>query len=335
MEEKDLSGIPGQDNPEPQEKPKGPDPLAEAKAKFNELLAKQRDDSNLAKPIRKTGPKDEEEAPVAEPEKQKKPEKPAELTGLRQRLVLAGIPRKLVEPLSDSEVAEVWKKQEERENAAADAIRRASELEKQLAPKAAAKSEPLAGVPTDEVDLEALTSTLSDQFGEEESQAIANTLKASVEPLLTKIARLESIIEAARKSGEEREVKTNRARLSEKLSMLKENDAAWNGLEAIVRTRIETQSSKYPTVEAVFDEVFGDLYGEIVAERAAAIPAPEDKTREQKARIAASATSAPATSRKAKEYGPVDAHRAAYETLLKNPDDVEGARKNYGRYVVQ
>jgi len=334
MDDKALETIPGQDAARAAALDPKKDPLAEAKAKFEELVAKQKAEPDLSKPVKKamTSPKEKPKVEVEEEEEEEeKPEKPAELTGTRQRLVLAGIPRKLVESLNDSEVGEVWKKQEEREQTAARALQRASELEKQLQEKTTSKSEPDNGVPTDELDLEEVASDLSDQFGEEESKAIAKTLAKLVQPLREENARISKVIDDARRMGEEQTAKSQRARLADKLPMLKDNDRAWESIVTEVRSLVGKDPKKFASVEAAFDDVFDGRYGEILT----ATPEPAQDDSKTKAKVAAGAMTSPTARKTQKTFTSMDAHRAAFKHLQENPDDTDGAKRAYGRYLVQ
>lgn len=321
------------------------DPLVAARAKFQELLEKQKSEVDLSKPIagkderttpsgskpKKPAPEPEEEA--EEPEKAAAPPKrSSESEKLRAKLLLAGNPKKAIESLSDEEVGEWWKKQEERERSAALAIQRASELEK-LVPKETAKpAEPQAGVPTDGFDLDEIKAQLSDQFGEEEAGVLTKVLSSVLDPLQKENREIKAILERARQTGIDEIVKRNRARLSEKMPAFKEDGPAWQFFNETVKARLDKDPSKYSSAEEVFDDVFQGLYGAMLA---AKTDPPEDDKAKEKARIAASAHSQPASSKRQRVSTPLDAHRAAFEHLVKNADDTEGARKAYGRFLVQ
>ena len=329
--------------------------LADAKAKFNELLAKQKAEPDLNEvkfegqetpsgkrgkpakaPQKAAAPPEPEEAEEATPEEkpaQKAPEKRSEADKLRAKLLLAGNPKRAIESLSDDEVGEWWKKQEEREQATALALQRASDLEKRLPKETTSQeSEPQAGVPTDELDLDELKASLVDQFGEEEAGTLAKVLSAAIEPLRKENSEIRTILENARRQGIEQIEKSNRARLGEKLDMLKESDRAWKILNAAAHEEFKRDSKRFTSPEAVYDEVFDGIYGELLTEKA---PAPSKDEAEEKARIAAASHTPPASTKRQRSLRPEDAHRAAYEHLAKNPDDTEGARRVYGRYPIQ
>lgn len=328
--------------------------LAAAKASFDKLVAKQAAEPDLNKPFpeqatpnKKAKPKapqkpqeaaSEPEAVEAVAEEKpavEAPKKRSEADRLRAKLLLAGNPKKAIDSLSDEDVGEWWKKQEEREQATASALQRASDLEKQIkSPETSEKSEPLAGVPTDDLDLDEIKSSLADQFGEEEATALANVLSAVLAPIQQENREIKTILENARKHGVQQIEKSNRERLGDKLAMLKTNDRAWAMLTQAVHEELKKDPKKHSSAEAVFDDVFESVYGDVITE-AAPTSAPEEDKAEEKARIAASSHTPPSSAKRQRSFTPMDAHKAAFEHLLKNPEDTEGARRSYGRYTVQ
>lgn len=310
--------------------------LAEARAKFNQLLEKQKTSapaksSEEAKEPEEAKAKEDEAKEVEKPEPVKRA---PEAEKLRAKLLLAGNPKKAVEALSDDELSEWWKKQEEREQAVRLSLQRTSELEKQLEKsKAAVKSEPLAGVPTDDTDLEDISADLSDQFGQEESAALVKALKAMTDPLRKENEQIKAILDQARKTGVESISKKNRDRLAEKLSFLKDNDKAWAQVRSLTEQAINSNPGVYETPEAAFDSVFSDLYGDVLSELDNAKKASDPKT--VKARISASIPETSKAVKRDKESTSKDAARAAYLHLQKNPGDVDGARREFGRLQVQ
>lgn len=327
MEQKAEVPVPGQAAPATSK-----DPLAEHKAKFAELLEKSKREPDLNAPVKKAA-KESDSAPesVPAPEPDEKPKRSPEVEKLRNKLLLAGNPKRAVESLDDDDVVEWWKKQEERERTAALALQRASELEKLASEKATSKPEPQ-GVPTDELDLDEVESELADQFGEDEAKVLSRALRQLVEPLRKQQHDLAAVIDAARKEGEKQISKTNRERLAEKLPMLKENDRAWEVITAQAREAITKDPQKFTSAAEAFDDAFQALYGDVAAKEPTASQKDDAKV---KARISESGVTAPNTQKRAKAFTPIDAHRAAFEHLLKNADDVEGARKTYGRFQVQ
>lgn len=314
------------------------DALAEQKAAFQELLKKQKAEKPAPKKAAEERVLEEESdeppkgAEAHTPLKTKDAEKPAELSGSRARLALAGIPRKIIDNLSDAEVDEAWKKQEERESAKDAAIQRAAELEKQFGIKATGKpSEPQAGVPTEALDLDELVSDLSAQFGEDESKAIASLLAKVVAPLQQENAQIKAVLQAAREKGIQDISARNRTRLAEKLSSLQGNDGAWKVVHDLAVSASERSPSKYASPEAAFDDAFETVYGDVVkalAEKAQ--PSPEKSEGETKARIAASTATAPSTTKREKSYTTVDANRAAFKALYRGGtvDDAKNAYKH-------
>lgn len=317
------------------------DVLAEQKAQFSALLEKQKADApkkaKKAPQSERVIEEDSDEPPAGAeahaPVKAEEPEKPQELSGARQRLALAGIPRKIIDNLSDPEVDEAWKKQEERESAKDAAIQRAAEYEKQLGIKATGKpSEPQAGVPTEELDLDELANDLSAQFGEDESKAIASVLAKVIGPLQQENAQIKAVLMAAREKGIQDISARNRARLAEKLSFLSKNDSAWQTLHSLAVQASERTPTKYASPEAAFDEAFENVYGDVV--KSLAEKAPDKSAGEQKSRVAASTATAPSASKREKTYDVIDASHAAFRALIKG-GTVDEAKAAYKHMNVQ
>lgn len=310
------------------------DSLKEQKAAFQELLKKQKAEKPALKaPAEKVIEEESDDPPAgAEAHKEiKTAEKPAELSGSRARLALAGIPRKIIDNLTDSEVDEAWKKQEERESAKDAAIQRAAELEKQFGKQATGKpSEPQAGVPTEELDLDELVSDLSAQFGEDESKAIAGLLAKVITPLQQENAAIRAVLQAAREKGIQDISARNRVRLSEKLAHLKESDGAWQVVHDLAVSASERSPTKYQSPEAAFDDAFETVYGGVLKALAEKTAPPEKQAGEQKARIAASTATAPSTAKREKSYTEIDANRAAFKAIYRGGtiDDAKNAYKH-------
>jgi hypothetical protein len=325
--------------------------LEDAKKKFDQLLAKQQAEPDLGKaptpqqraPAQKAAKASQkaqetskaEEAQETNPEQeapQRAPEKRGEAEKLRAKLLLAGNPKKAIESLSDEEVGEWWKKQEEREQATALALQRASELEKRLPREATSESEPLAGVPTDGLDLEEVTASLADQFGEEEAGALSKVLATVVEHLRKENSDIRTTLEEDRRVRLESIERSNRERLSEKLPTLKESDRTWKVLNAAAQAVLKADPKRQSSAAAVYDELFDNIFGDVIA---AQVPAPKKDEAEERARIAAAAHTPPNSSKRQRSYSPMDAHKAAFEHLQKNPEDVDGAKRAYARFPVQ
>lgn len=303
-----------------------PEGLSEAKAAFEKLL----EDQKAKKPKAEKKPAQEAVRFSEDAEEEKdEPEKPKELTGLRQRLALAGLPRKAIEQLDDQEVADAWKKQEERESAKDAAIQRAAELEKQLAPKATSgKSEPQAGVPTDELDLDDVVSELSAQFGEDESKALAGVLAKMLAPLQQENAQIKAVLQAARDKGIQDISASNRERLSERLPSLKENDKAWKTIHDLAVSASEKSPTKHTSPAGYFDEVFESLYGDVLkalAEKDA--PDPSEEVARERAKLKASAVTVPSAQKRERALTPEEQSRRAFRHLYRHEGDVEGARR--------
>jgi hypothetical protein len=304
--------------------------LDEAKAKFAELLASQRSqtaakEEPASEPAKAEEPK-EEPAPAPAEKKAKSPE----VEKLRNKLLLAGNPKRAVESLDDEEVAEWWKRQEERERTAALALQRASDLERQLKEQATDEEpEEPQGVPTsDESDLEEIAASLSDQFGEDEAKALVSVLKTVIEPLRRENSEIKAIIAEAQKSGRAQLEQRNRDRLAKELPALKSSDAAWNAIQREAQERFAKEPKKYASPDEAYSESFKELYGSVLPAKSEAPD--EDDTGKAKARIAASSHTTPALKSTPKKASPREADQAAFRHLMKNPGDTDGARRAYG-----
>ena len=311
--------------------------LADAKAKFEEILAKRRaDDSNEEPPA----PKPEKKAKATKAvtaEKEGTPKEDPEAKRLRAKLALAGYPEKAMESLSGDDLREWWQKVEEREAAQAKALERASAAEKRL--KAlegtAGDEEPQKGVPTSDPDLEEIARELTDQFGESEAGTFLKALHKLTEPLRAKVSDLEGVIRAAQSKGVEDISAKNRERLSQSWPHLKENDRAWDTVRREVVEGFKADPTRWKTPEDAFDDVIEGLYGglERVNGNGHASSEDEDDTADLKDKIAASAPSTSERKGKPRPATPIDAAKAAYKVLLQDPDDSVGAGRAYRRAV--
>jgi hypothetical protein len=336
MSEEKLEGIPLPGTAEVAETPvpaAKPDPLASHKAAFDKLISERKTEpskqyATVDKPKKAEAVKAAEPEPAeAEGAEETKPEpkKPAELTGLRQRLVLAGNPRKAVESLSDTEVDEWWTKQEQRERSAATAIQRTAELEKKLAENTKSSEPP--EVPTDDLDLEEIASKLSSQFGEDEGKALADVLQSLIAPLQQENKAIKELIETARKRGQEEISDRNRKRLAKLLPAVKENADVWSSIQRRAQEEWQKDPQKFSTAEEAYDDSFQKLYGALLPQEPSPAAVPDNA--KEKARIAASAVTAPNSQKRERVYTPIDAHRAAFNALLKNENDVAGAQRAF------
>jgi len=334
--------------------------LAEAKLAFDNLLAQQKAGDELdpkkaekaakdglrkkaekpvkqAKSVQKAAeePKGEEAAaePAAKP-KESKPAKSGEMDRLRAKLLLSGAPKAAVETLSDDDVREWNRNQEERERDRQAAFDRAAAAEKKLAETTSKTPEPTKGVPTEELDLEDIASQLATQFGEDEGGLFMKALQAVTAPLLTRIGEMETVLNDARKRGVETISKTNRERLSEKLPFLAESDEAWKVLHDLVEADFKSNPSAYKSAEEGFDKRFEQLYGPLVPahiEEVELESEAEDKA-DQRAQIAASAPTPPNVTKREKKLSPEQAAYAVFKHLDSgDAEDIEGARRIWNR----
>jgi hypothetical protein len=337
-----IAGQGGASIPEPEK----PDPLAKEKAAFKAILKADSEGSDEATATRQAtaaakaakkpkAEKKEAAAPAPAEEPKEAPAAPAAPKGeekLRAKLLLAGAPKGAVENLSDGDVREWWRVQEERERVQAQALERASAAEKKLQALEGTTnktSEPTKGVPpTEELDLDEIAGELADQFGETESGAIMKALEALTAPLRAEIGELQGVINAARKRGVEDISTRNRARLAEKLPHLKDSDRAWSLLQSQVEAAARENPTQFSSVDGFYDDAFSAIYGEVTP--AEAEPTEPDHS-EEIARIEASAPTPPASVKRMKKLTPVEGAYEAFKLLDKDPDDVDGARKLYNR----
>lgn len=346
--EADLSMIPGA----PQEgkggegeAPKQADPkadrLAEVRAKFDEVLRKQRELSGEApeekpkraakkkepKPATEAAPEKAQAAPESEetPEEAPKPKRDPEVDRLRRKLRLTGTPEKAIESLSDAEVREWWETVEERERSAALALERASRAEKELKGKAetTAKSEPL-GVPTDGPDLDAIARDLADQFGEDEAGTILKALKKLVSPLQEELGTIKQVFGEARERTAKQIADTNRKRLSEQLPDLAKNDRAWDNLNEFVLEAFEDDPSRYATSEEAYDDAFQTIYGGVLA---SIKKTKESDFSDDAEEVSASDLTPPRAKSKPRAQTPEEAAFAVFKHLRSEPGDVDGAKR--------
>jgi hypothetical protein len=319
---------------EPNEKTQS---LAEARAKFEEILAKRRAEDSDEEPKAKPEKKAKAPAKPAKAAQEEPPKEDPETKRYRAKLALAGYPEKAMESLSGDDLREWWQKVEERESAQAKALERASVAEKKLKAltETAGDEEPKKGVPTSDPDLEEIAAELADQFGESEAGVFLKALHKLTEPLQAKVNDLEGIIRAAQSKGVEDISAKNRNRLSESWPHLKDNDRAWSIVQQQVLDGFKADPSRWKTPEAAFDDVIEGLYGGLEkptnGNGAHDSSEDEDETADLKDKIAASAPSTSERKGKPRPLTPMDAAKAAYKVLLQDPDDVVSASRAYRR----
>lgn len=346
----DSIPVPGAPAPAALKPKKASGPLAAARRSFDNLLAQQKEQARLeaggepraliearGEPVE---PEVEEETEPAEAEvTAPATEQPAqvakesrELERLRAKLLLASVPKRVVESLSDDEAREMWSGMEDRERASAIALQRASESEKRLKETTSKQAEPMR-VPTAELDLDEIHSELQETFGEDEANALLKAIQKlvgkEVEPLRADTASFKGMLEEAKKMGTKSVSKTNLDRLAEKLPLLKDNQRAREFLEQQVIQAFEKDPSKYSSAEAAFDDVFTAVYGDVL--EASPATSAQDKLAKEKSRIGASALSHPGSRKSDRKPTQMDAAFSAFQALNKNPEDLEGARAAYGR----
>jgi hypothetical protein len=317
--------------------------LAEARAKFDEVLRKQRDAASDVEPKEKPEKKPKAakaEKPAAPPAAPEKPKGVHDEERLRAKLLLAGHPKKAIESLSGEDLREWWKNVEERESAQAKALERASVAEKKLKALAetAGDEEPQRGVPASDPDLEEIARELADQFGEDEAGVFLKALHKLTEPLHAKVNSMEGIIRAAQTKGIKGISTSNRERLSQEWPHLATNDRAWDTVHKEVLAAFEADPTRYSSPEAAYDDVVSGLYGGI--ETAATngngqheSSEADEETETLKARISASAPSHSERKGRPKPATPLQAARAAFDHVREEPEDTIGAARAYRRAI--
>ena len=314
--------------------------LAEQKQAFNNLLAQQRERKKADKqakaekePAEAAEPAKVAAAPVEATKAAPEPHQASaalspEMEKIRAKSLLAGLPKKAIETLSEQELRDWWKGQEERVKNDTLVYQRASEAEKKLAALqgTTGKAEQ---VPTAEPDLEEIAAQLADKFGEDESGVLLTALQGLMAPLQRELKETRDILANARDRGLQDISVKNRDRLAAKLPMLKDNDSAWKVIQAQALERSKSDPSKFSSADAVYDDVFNDLYGGL---QATPPPTPvADRFAEEKSRVAASALTPPGTQKREKKITPMDAAFSAFKVLRKNPEDLDGAKRAFGQ----
>ena len=316
------------------------DPKKAEKAARDGLKAKAEKPAKKAKAAEKPAEAPQEakgeekaEEPAQKP-KESKPAKSGEMDRLRAKLLLSGAPKAAVETLSDDDVREWNRNQEERERDRQAAFERAAAAEKKLAETTSKNPEPTKGVPTEELDLDEIASQLSAQFGEDEAGLFVKALNAVTDPLLKRIGEMENVLNEARKRGVETISKSNRERLSEKLPFLAESDDAWKVLQDLVESDFKSNPSAYKSAEEGFDKRFQQLYGPLIPARIEEVELEqeaEDRA-DARAQIAAATPTPPNSTKREKKLTPNDAAYAVFKHLDSgDPEDIEGARRIWNR----
>mgnify|MGYP003575483299 CR=1 FL=1 len=188
-----------------------------------------------------------------------------------------------------------------------------AKLTERLTPK-----EKPAEKPKQSADFEAAQAELAEHFGEEEGQILGKVLKGLLAPREERIASLESMIQRAIESTNKKAGKSNRARLSKDYPHLAENDRAWQAIENEAKRL--ASDGEYDSPEDAFDDVVQALYGEVKAKA-------EEDAEEQASRIAASTMTQPSSAKRERKPTKEQKALAVFNHLLKNPDDIGGARR--------
>ena len=185
-----------------------------------------------------------------------------ELKKAREVLRLrASVPAAVIERLSEEEALE-WAASSSKSASEIDrAFMERADLQKELRElkEAASQGEPSSAVPAPgPLDLEAVRSQLSEQFGEEEAAALTGVMK----PLHERISQLESLVESAKENNANHISQSNRERLSQFIPLLAESDRAWESVEREVIALAEKDPSAFKDAAGFFDDALKALYGD-------------------------------------------------------------------------
>ena len=164
---------------------------------------------------------------------------------------------------------------------------------------------------------------LTERFGAEEGSALVKALEAINAPAQKRLAQLEGVLREATRRGGIAVAKTNRQRLAESLPHLKANNEAWSVIEDRVAAISEREPNKYATLEDAYDGVAQALYGDLQS-------ADDDESaeaEEEASRIAASSMTAPSRSNGDRPLTRLEAAKAVFNHLKKNPEDKAGAKR--------
>jgi hypothetical protein len=188
-----------------------------------------------------------------------------------------------------------------------------AELKRERAEKKQPKAEP-----EPEVDhYAAVKAQLSEQFGDEEGEILANALKAINEPRDRRLAQLESFIQTASEKSRAFSAKNIRSRLKDSYSQLK-SDEAWE----VVKDRAESVMSKHESLDEAYEATVKALYGE-----AKSGDDPAAEAEEEASRIAASLPTAPSGKTRERKMTSDEKARAIFDHLMDNPEDAAGAKR--------
>jgi len=172
--------------------------------------------------------------------------------------------------------------------------------------------------------MEAVKAYLAEQFGEDEAAALSTAFGSVLAPLLKRTEQMEQIIAEASKRGKDLASKSNRSRVGEKYEHLLKQDGAWKMVQAQAEALATSEPNKFETPEEYYDHVADTLYGEMVADKE---PEEEDEVEEEAERVKASQMTNPSRSKAERKLSPEEKSKAIFDHLLKNPDDLAGAKK--------
>lgn len=290
------------------------DILAEARKAFDREKAKLR-------PQEKPTPTEETaETPAAAPVLAAKPAPKTRTSKIREALKRDGFSEVALGKLDDDEVAELWEREELRNEAQRNTHRELESLRTPKAPEAHA-------APANDAEIEELVAPLKDLFEDDVAAAVGKAFKAALDKRDKRIEGLETRLSKASERAQREIIEDNRERLAERLPLLAENDRAWGHIEGAVLSAFQKNASAYETAEDAFDAVFEDLYGDLAHEP----EKKEEKTEDAdlKAQIAAAAPSLPGKSQQERRLSAMDKARKVLTSLQKGAD-VASAQKAAG-----
>lgn len=165
-------------------------------------------------------------------------------------------------------------------------------------------------------DFEDVESELAEQFGEDEGKILTGALRKLLEPREQRIAQMEQLIQKAVEQSKKASARSNKDRLSKEYDLSEE---AWE----IVQDRAQklVADGKHESADEAYESVVKALYpGKSPKEQA-------EEVEELASQIAASTPTQPSVVRRERKLSAADKQRQVFNHLLKNPEDVAGAKR--------
>ena len=196
------------------------------------------------------------------------------------------------------------------------------ELRKQVAELRAAKAKPEPEkVEAKTSDYDTIKARLKEEFGDEEGDVLGDALHSLLKPREERLDRIEKMLNKAIEKSRVTSAKDNRTRLKESYAQLK-SEEAWEVVKDRVESIFAKDPDKYDTQADAYNAVAKAIYGEPDAEADA-----NEEAELAASRIAASLPTPPKTARSEAKVTSNQRSRAIFDHLLKNPDDLAGAKR--------